>query len=74
MGPITLSYNPLYLQVKDILLKRIADGEYGPGEAIPSESKLASDFGTGTDANGGQRTHGKWLSDGMAQIGISWAF
>jgi len=46
VGAHTLSYNPLYIQVKDILLKRMADGQYIPGEAIPSESKLASDFGT----------------------------
>jgi len=39
-------YNPLYLQVKDVLLKRIVDEVYKPGESIPSELKLASDFGT----------------------------
>ena len=42
----SVSYNPLYLQVKDVLLKRIVDGIYRPGEHIPSESKLAADFGT----------------------------
>ncbi len=41
-----LAYNPLYLQVKDVLLKRIVDGLYPPGELLPSESRLASDFGT----------------------------
>ncbi len=41
-----LSYNPLYLQVRDALLKRIVGGVYRPGEAIPSESRLAQDFGT----------------------------
>lgn len=41
-----ISYNPLYLQVKDVLLKRVANGEYAAGEVIPSESKLAKDFGT----------------------------
>jgi ABC-type glycerol-3-phosphate transport system substrate-binding protein len=41
-----ISYNPLYLQVKDILLKRIVDGIYAQGESIPSELKLAADFGT----------------------------
>jgi ABC-type glycerol-3-phosphate transport system substrate-binding protein len=41
-----LNYNPLYLQVRDVLNKRIVDGEYPSGKAIPSESKLASDFGT----------------------------
>ncbi len=46
MSTSIISYNPLYLQVKDILLKRIVDGEYERGESIPSESKLAADFGT----------------------------
>ena len=46
MSSSIVSYNPLYLQVKDILLKRMVDGEYRPGEAIPSESKLAANFGT----------------------------
>ncbi len=41
-----VSYNPLYLQVKDVLLKRIVDGSYSPGKIIPSESRLADDFGT----------------------------
>jgi ABC-type glycerol-3-phosphate transport system substrate-binding protein len=41
-----LNYNPLYLQVRDVLLKRIVDGQHGPGELIPSESRLAADFGT----------------------------
>jgi ABC-type glycerol-3-phosphate transport system substrate-binding protein len=46
MSSSIVSYNPLYIQVKDILLKRMVNGEYRPGEAIPSESKLAADFGT----------------------------
>ncbi len=41
-----LNYNPLYLQVRDVLFKRIVDGRYPPGELLPSESRLASDFGT----------------------------
>jgi ABC-type glycerol-3-phosphate transport system substrate-binding protein len=41
-----VSYNPLYLQVKDVLLRRIVDGSYGPGESLPSESQLSNDFGT----------------------------
>ena len=41
-----LSYNPLYLQVKDIIQKQIVDGKYPPGANIPSESQLAEDFGT----------------------------
>lgn len=46
MGKEKLSYNPLYLQVKDVILKRIIDGEYPQACIIPSESKLADDFGT----------------------------
>ena len=46
MGVGAVSYNPLYLQVKDVLLKRILDAEYKPGDIIPTESKLAEDFGT----------------------------
>ncbi len=41
-----VNYNPLYLQVKDILLKKIVDGLYPPGDLIPSESKLSDEFGT----------------------------
>jgi len=41
-----LAYNPLYLQVKDVLARRIVDGRPGPGELLPSESRLASEFGT----------------------------
>ena len=46
MSAEQLSYNPLYLQVKDIIQKRILEGDYGPGESIPSEARLAKDFGT----------------------------
>ena len=45
-GAGAVSYKPLYLQVKDILLKRVVDGLYRPGNSIPSESQLAADFGT----------------------------
>ena len=41
-----LAYNPLYLQVKDVLARRIVDGKLGPGELLPSESRLAADLGT----------------------------
>lgn len=41
-----IKYNPLYNQVKEVILQRIADGEYLPGSTIPSESKLSKDFGT----------------------------
>jgi multiple sugar transport system substrate-binding protein len=42
----SISYNPLYLQVKEVVLKRLAGGVYAPGAVIPSEQKLAADFGT----------------------------
>ncbi len=39
-------YNPLYLQLREILLKKVVDGEYPKGTAIPSEQKLAEEFHT----------------------------
>ena len=42
----TVSYKPLYSQVREILQKRIADGVYLQGDLIPSESELAQEFGT----------------------------
>ncbi len=36
---------PLYSQVREVLLKRIGEGEWGAGEALPNEFMLASDFG-----------------------------
>ena len=46
MGAPKISYNPLYLQVKDLLLKRIVADGCKPGDLLPSESRLAEDFGT----------------------------
>ncbi len=42
----TVSYKPLYLQVREILQQRIADGVYCQGDLIPSEAILAQEFGT----------------------------
>jgi len=39
-------YTPLYLQVKDLILKKIIDAGYGPGNLLPSESSLAKTYGT----------------------------
>jgi ABC-type glycerol-3-phosphate transport system substrate-binding protein len=39
-------YNPLYLQVREILLKRIVDGLYPKGALLPSESRLSAEFHT----------------------------
>ncbi len=36
---------PLYLQLRDALAGRIANGEWKPNSAIPNESDLARDFG-----------------------------
>ena len=36
--------NPLYTQLKDQLLQRIARGTYKPGEPIPSEAEIAKEF------------------------------
>ena len=45
MNDETSLTNPLYTQLKDQLLKRIAQGVYKRGEPIPSEGKLADEFG-----------------------------
>ena len=39
------SNRPLYLQLRDALAERIANGEWKPGSAIPNESDLAREFG-----------------------------
>lgn len=36
---------PLYVQVKDILTKRIRSGAWGPGQLLPSEIRLAAELG-----------------------------
>lgn len=36
---------PLYLQVKDQLIRRVLSGEWRPGECLPSEMKLAEEYG-----------------------------
>lgn len=38
------AFSPLYRQIKDLLLSRLQSGEWKPGEAIPSEMELASQF------------------------------
>jgi GntR family transcriptional regulator len=38
-------YRPLYLQIKELLLKSLAAVEWRPGETIPSELELAARFG-----------------------------
>jgi GntR family transcriptional regulator len=36
---------PLYLQVRDALIERIATGQWKPGETVPNEGDLARDLG-----------------------------
>lgn len=43
--PAAPSFRPLYLQIKDLLVAALADAEWQPGEAIPSEILLAARFG-----------------------------
>ena len=35
----------LYMQIKDLLLARIAKGDWSPGSIIPSEMSLAAELG-----------------------------
>lgn len=39
------SYRPLYVQVKDSLVRRLIDGAWQPGQLIPSEIELAREIG-----------------------------
>lgn len=41
----TLTFNPLYKEVKIRITRNLAAGEWQPGEAIPSETRLAEQFG-----------------------------
>jgi len=40
-----LGFRPLYRQVKDVLVKRIADGVWASGGTLPSEPDIAADLG-----------------------------
>lgn len=41
----TAGYRPLYRQVYDIVVRRVAQGFWRPGEALPSEQNLARELG-----------------------------
>lgn len=41
----TPTFSPLYRQIKDFLVRCLEDGEWGPGDIIPSEGELAARFG-----------------------------
>jgi len=41
----TVSFSPLYQQIRDRILQGLQSGEWRPGEAIPSETELAARYG-----------------------------
>jgi len=41
----TFNYRPLYIQVKDSLIRRLIDGAWQPGQLIPSEMELSREIG-----------------------------
>lgn len=41
----TPGYRPLYRQVYDIIVRRVAQGQWRPGESLPSEQALAVELG-----------------------------
>jgi GntR family transcriptional regulator len=42
---VTPGFRPLYRQAYDFLIKRISEGAWRPGEALPSEQALAAEMG-----------------------------
>lgn len=38
------TFSPLYRQIKELMIRALIAGEWGPGAAIPSESELATRF------------------------------
>ena len=42
--PVT-GQGPLYRQTRDLMIRRIADGDWEPGQRLPSEWDLADEFG-----------------------------
>ncbi len=43
-GAVGASFSPLYLQIKALIMRGLRDGEWRPGEAIPSEIDLAQRY------------------------------
>jgi len=43
-GPGTPAFSPLYQQIKVLILQSLQDGEWKPGDVIPSEMELAARF------------------------------
>lgn len=44
-SPEPLGFRPLYRQVRDRLMRRIAEGYWQPGQVLPSEAQIAGEFG-----------------------------
>src|SRR5258705_994542 len=42
---VALGYRPLYRQVKELLMKRLGDGSWLPGQLLPSEAEIAAELG-----------------------------
>jgi GntR family transcriptional regulator len=42
--PVVAEFQPLYAQVKNLLVKRIGSGAWRPGELLPSEFELAAEY------------------------------
>src|SRR5919205_918574 len=40
-----LGYRPLYRQVRELLVRRLAEGVWQPGQLLPSEGQLAAELG-----------------------------
>lgn len=45
VGEAGFAYKPLYVQVRDTLVRRLIDGQWQPGQLIPSEIELAREIG-----------------------------
>jgi len=43
-NPAQATLNPLYMQIQQLLFERLRKGEWGPGELLPSEMKLAAEY------------------------------
>src|SRR4051795_1232955 len=41
----SLGYRPLYRQVKELLIKRLGDRSWAPGQMLPSEPEIAAGLG-----------------------------
>ena len=44
LSPLTPAFSPLYQQIKGLILQSLQDGEWKPGELIPSEMDLAARY------------------------------